>query len=213
MDPTSNDFHFTLMRHGESVGNAGGYLQGHIDFPLSEKGIQQVSSLANHWKSTGVQFDLVISGALARARQSAEIIASILDVPTEIDNDWKEIDNGILAGMRFSEADEKYPQPKFMNPYQAIGQTGESDWELFLRAGRAVQRLVSRPPGKYLVVAHGGILNMAMRSMLGVFPQANFQGGRFIFRNTCYAIMTYSPSQHFWSLEGLYNPENGYHSP
>jgi broad specificity phosphatase PhoE len=213
MDQLSKDFHFTLMRHGESVGNVGGYLQGHMDFPLSDKGYQQVTTLANLWKSAGFRFDRVISGGLSHARQSAEIVASILDAPMEIDNDWKEIDNGILAGMRISEADEKYPQPEFMNPYQAIGQTGESDWELFLRAGRAVQRLTTRPPGRYLIVAHGGILNMALRSMLGVFPQANFQGGRFIFHNTGYALITYSPSQHWWSLEALINPEYGVNHP
>jgi broad specificity phosphatase PhoE len=77
-----------------------------------------------------------------------------------------------------------------MHPYQAVGETGESQWELYLRAGRAVQNLLKNPPGRYLVVSHGGILNLAFYAILGIAPQANFTGPRFRFANTAYATPT-----------------------
>jgi broad specificity phosphatase PhoE len=114
-----------------------------------------------------------------------------------------ERDNGLLAGLLPEEAAERHPRIDFMPPFTSIGGTGESQWELYLRAGRAVQELLRKPPGRYLIVSHGGFLNMVMYVILGIVPQANFQGARFRFRNTAFARLTYSPTEHIWRLEAL----------
>jgi broad specificity phosphatase PhoE len=84
-----------------------------------------------------------------------------------------------------------------------IGETGETQWELYLRGGQAMQSLLGRPPGRYLVISHGGLLNMVLYAMLGIVPQANFQGAHFRFRNTAYAVLSYNPAEHYWVLEHL----------
>jgi 2,3-bisphosphoglycerate-dependent phosphoglycerate mutase len=84
-----------------------------------------------------------------------------------------------------------------------IGESGESIMELYLRAGRGVQGLIDLPPGSYLVVAHGGILNMALKAILGIVPQADFQGAHFRFRNSAFAKLTYTPAHHEWLLEAV----------
>ena len=66
------------------------------------------------------------------------------------------------------------PRPDFMTPYTRFGKTGESRWEVYLRAGRAIQRILDQPAGTYLVAAHGGVLNMAMYAILGIPVQADF---------------------------------------
>ncbi|MCK4900214.1 MAG: histidine phosphatase family protein [Anaerolineales bacterium] len=198
----------TLLRHGQSVGNAEGYRQGQSDFPLTETGIAQAHSLAEHWLTESRTFDLVISSPLARARQTAEIITATLELPLEFDPLWMERDNGRLAGLKAEEADQHFPRPDFIHPYQPIGETGESQWELYLRAGRAVQSLLRRPAGNYLVVSHGGILNMVMYAMLGIVPQANFQGARFRFRNAAFTTLTYNPLENTWVLEGVNDREH-----
>jgi len=196
-------YHITLLRHGESLGNAESYHQGHFDFDLTEKGRAQAQALVLRWLEEGVSFDAIISSPLARARQTAEIIAQALSLPIEFDEDWKERDNGVLAGLKFTEAARLHPQPKFLNPFDPLGKTGEGDWELYLRAGRAVLNLLRRPPGSYLVISHGGILNKALYAMLGIVPQANFQGAHFRFDNTGFAVLEYDPSTHTWLLERL----------
>ena len=78
-------YQVTLLRHGESIGNFEGRHQGQADFPLTERGRQQVNALVNRWIAEKKPFDLVISSPLARARETAEIIASSLGVPLELE--------------------------------------------------------------------------------------------------------------------------------
>lgn len=200
---THPHYRVTLLRHAQSEGNAQGVLQGQSDFPLSETGVQQAEALARRWRKDRVLFDCILSSPLSRARQTAEIIAAALGAPLELNKDWMERDNGQIAGLRPEEIDERGLRPPFVHLYQPIGMDGESQWELFLRAGRAVQDLLHRPPGKYLVVSHGGILNLAMYAILGIVPQANFHGPRFRFRNTAFAALEYDPDRHVWALDSI----------
>ncbi len=196
-------YRIILLRHGESEGNAFGFYQGQNDSPLTATGEAQANALAQRWQAEGVHFDCIISSPQARARRTAEIIAERLKSPLEFDSLWMERDCGLLTGLSHDEAEARYPRPPFIHPYLHIGQTGESVWESYLRAGRGVQSLLDRPPGSYLVVAHGAILNMTMYAMLGIVPQANFNGPRFRFRNTAFASLTYNPTGHEWTLEGV----------
>ncbi len=200
---SSTDYIVTLLRHGESEGNAAGFHQGQSDFPLNTTGKEQSQALARRWQKEEAHFDLVISSPLARARETAEIIIAALEIPLEFDPNWMERNNGLLAGLHPDEAAQRYPRPAFMHPYQAIGETGESQWELYLRAGLAVQTLLNHPPGRFLIVSHGGILNMAMYAILGIIPQANFSGPRFRFGNTAFATLSYLKSEHKWTVLGV----------
>ena len=194
------NYHLTFLRHGESVGNAEDRFQGHADFPLTEQGRLQVQALAGRWQVEQVTFDQCIASPLLRARQTAEIVCAALNVPLEIDPDWMEIDNGLIAGLNHAEAKQVVPEPEFMTPYTHFGKTGESRWEVYLRAGRAIQRILDRPAGRYLVASHGGILNWAMYAILGIPIQADFTGPRFMFHNTTFATLTYEPEHHNWRM-------------
>jgi len=198
-----NAYQVTLLRHGMSVGNAEDIYQGQSDYPLNETGQAQVQALADRWLKEEVAFDLAITSPLARARGTAEIIAGKLNLPLEEDALWMERDGGKISGLRPEEAEERYPRPAFIDIYRPVGLTGESQFELFLRAGKAVQGLVSRPLGKYLVVSHGGILNMVLYSMLGITPQANFHGPVFRFPNAAFTRLTYLPDNNSWIMETI----------
>src|SRR5512133_638521 len=177
--------HLTLLRHGRSRADDEGVLEGRYDSPLTELGLAQARARAADWQQSGpqswVQFDRIICSTLQRARASAEIIAEYLHVPLECDPDWMELDNGALAGMPKAEAAQRYPLPAFRSPYQPIGDSGESEIELHARAARAVERIIRRGPGHTLVIAHSGILNAALREILGVPHPVNFSGAWFNF--------------------------------
>ena len=193
-------YHITFLRHGESVGNLENRFQGHADFPLTETGRAQARALAERWQAEGRAFDRVFSSPLARARETAEIVCAALNAPLELDPEWMEINNGLLAGLSDEEANQAVPRPQFMTPYTRFGRTGESRWEVYLRAGRAIQRILDRAPGCYLVAAHGGILNMTMYAILGIPIQADSSGPRFMFHNTTFATFTYEPEHHNWRM-------------
>lgn len=196
-------YEITLLRHGESVGNAEGYHQGQADFPLTDKGRQQAQALAQYWQEKGANFDQAIASPLQRARETAEIITHALELDLEFDELWMERDNGVLAGLLHEEAQEKHPAPDFIPTYQPIGQEGESIWELYLRAGRAIQTIMHREPAYYLIIGHGGLFNMAMHAILGIIPQPNFHGPRFRFQNTAFARLSYYPDHHSWYIHGI----------
>ena len=206
-EPQSYDFVF--LRHGESVGNAEERFQGQADYPLTEAGRAQARGLAGRWRAEGLRFDLALTSPLARARETAEIIGSALNVPVEADPIWMERATGGMSGMTRGEANQHFPQPNFVTPFDAFGDDGEGEWELFLRAGRALHQLLQRPKGSYLVVSHGGLLNKVMYAILGIPVQANFQGPSFRFGNTGFVSFKYVPSRYQWRLLRLESPSSG----
>lgn len=196
-------FVITLLRHGESIGNAESRWQGQSEYPLTEKGRKQARALAARWKKEKANFDLVISSPLSRTKETAEIIASALNLKVELDPLWLERDNGEFSGMTAHEVRTNFEHPPFYTPYDPVGLKGEGDWELFLRAGQALHELLKRPAGRYLVVSHGGLLNQVMHAVVGVGPQANNSGTRFRFENTAFAQLLYFPHQHRWAIDRL----------
>lgn len=196
-------FQITFLRHGESVGNAESRWQGQAEFPLTERGRAQAYALAERWKKEKMQFDLIISSPLERAKETAEIIASALNLRVEVNPLWLERDNGEFAGLTPHEVRQNFAQPDFTTPYDHVGMDGEGDWELFLRAGQALHELLKREPARYLIVSHGGLLNQVMHAIVGIVPQANNSGTRFRFGNTAFAQLHYFPFHHRWAIERL----------
>jgi broad specificity phosphatase PhoE len=202
---TSTDkpiYYFTLLRHGESVGNAQARWQGQSDYPLTERGRAQARALAERWESENVKFDLVIASPLVRAKETAEIIAASLNVKVELDPIWLERDIGEMEGLTMDEVRQR-PQPSYVTPYNSIGGDGEGDWELYLRAGKALHGLLRRPAGSYLIVSHGGLLNQLMHAIVGVAQHADPSGVRFHFENTSFASVIYFPHRHRWAIDAV----------
>ena len=193
---------FVFLRHGESIGNAQSRWQGQSDYELTEKGRAQARALAQRWKSERVKFDLIIASPLVRARETAEIIASALNAKMELEPSLMERHIGEMEGLTIDEV-RKRPQPPYVTPYDPIGGEGEGDWALFLRAGQALHDLVLRPPGSYLIVSHGGLLNQLMNAIIGIAPHVDPSGVRFRFENTAFARVIYFPHQHRWAIDAL----------
>lgn len=194
-------YHFLFVRHGESEGNVNGLWQGQAEFPLTETGRGQARSLAEHLARAGVQFDKAMASPLSRTRETGEIIAQRLGCPLEFDPVWLEWNNGLFAATH--PQNRPAPEPDYYTLHQPVGETGETIWEFYLRGGRAIQTLFQQPPGRYLVVAHGGILNMALKAALGIVPFADLQGVRFGLGNTSAASLSYYPARNRWLFAGL----------
>ena len=200
--PDKPVFTFVFLRHGESIGNAESRWQGQSDYALTEKGRLQAQALADRWKSEGMKFDLIIASPLVRAKETAGIVAAVLDANVEFDPILMERHIGEMEGLTAEEV-RKRPQPPFVTPYDAIGGEGEGDWALFLRAGQALHSLLRRPAGTYLIVSHGGLLNQLLNAIIGVGPHVGSSGIRFRFENTAFARVIYFPYQHRWAFDAL----------
>jgi broad specificity phosphatase PhoE len=150
-----------------------------------------------------MKFDLVFASLLMRARETAEIPATALSTKVELEPLWMEGDNGKFPGLTSHEVRTRFTPPPFRTPYDSVGNDGEGDWELFLRAGQALHSLLKREPGNYLIVSHGGLLNQVMHAVVGIAPQANNAGARCLFWNAAFARLIYYSHQHRWAIDAL----------
>ena len=191
------------MRHGRSRADDEQVCEGRYDSPLTDVGRKQVQARAEEWQAAGATFDCIIASTLVRAAETAEIVGRTLNLEVETDPDWMERDNGPVAGLPFAVARSRYPVPAFrgpFDPYIASAGQGESEWAMHGRAALALEKVVCRGPDTYLVVAHGGILNAAMRCIVGAQPPVNGQGIHFAFGDAGYARTSYNPANHVWTL-------------
>ena len=82
-----------LVRHGLSEGNVRGLIQGQLDHPLTDVGRVQASAVAERLRSDGGA-DRIVASPLARAFETAQAVASVLDLPVTTDDRLKEYDFG-----------------------------------------------------------------------------------------------------------------------
>lgn len=193
-----------LLRHGLSTGNEKGIIQGQKDYPLAEEGIEQSHSLVRYWKDHDVSFDAIIASPLLRAKQTAEIIASAMTLPINFDEAWCERQSGKAEGKPYSDVKLQYADQPHDTAYDPFFDSGESRWDLYIRAANAMQQLLRRPAGSYLVVSHGAILGAALHTVFGISPSpGRVRPMRLGFANTGYAVLAFDAADARWELHHL----------
>ncbi|GAA5335661.1 MULTISPECIES: histidine phosphatase family protein [Thermus] len=155
-----------LIRHGETEWNVKKRFQGHLDVPLSPVGIGQAFRLAQRLARSRLPFDGLFSSDLRRARETAEPLAAVLGLPLKTTPLLREIDVGELAGLGREEAEARFPD--FMrkaqeDPWHTPRPGGESMADL---AQRLLSFWESLPPGRHLLVTHGGVIRAALKLAL-----------------------------------------------
>ena len=160
-----------LVRHGESTWNASGRWQGWADPPLTELGRTQAEAAA----PAAAPVDAVVCSDLQRARTTAELMASALDLGDRlhVEPGLRERDVGDFTGMTRAEIEERWPGV-LSNVAASIARDprfGETVEVLGARVNAALARLAATFAGqRVLVVTHGGVVRNLERS-LGIEPE------------------------------------------
>jgi broad specificity phosphatase PhoE len=146
-----------LARHGETDWNRELRWQGHSDPPLSDRGREQARALAEALAQTS--FAAVYSSDLSRATETAEIVASKLNLPVRVDPALREIDVGSWEGRTLAELEDRFPEA--VRRWEERGEHGweggESHEEMAARVRGAIRSIAARHAGDdVLVVSHGG---------------------------------------------------------
>jgi alpha-ribazole phosphatase len=178
-----------LIRHGETEGAETIRYKGHIDVPLSEKGIRQMERVAECLSaevqkrgSAEVTSELpnfrtselsaIYTSDLSRAVKSAEFIAKPHGLTPVIMPELRERNFGIWEGMAFDEIKEKYPEEFGAwagNPLKFSPMQGESTIEVRDRALKVFNEIVEKHTGhNFAIVSHGGINRIILCELLGV---------------------------------------------
>lgn len=155
-----------LARHGRTAWNAVGRWQGQADPMLDDTGREQAVGLAEALVDAGIR--AIVSSDLARAAETARIVASRLGLPVSEDARLREIDVGSWSGLTRAEVAERFPDGFARWQAGEIGHDGETRDELAARVGSALTDVAERHPGvTVLVVTHGGAIRAARRLALG----------------------------------------------
>lgn len=150
-----------FIRHGKDDER---YRGGWSDLGLIEEGEKQASQLAYFLKENQQEYPIskIISSDLKRAVQTAKAIQKQLNVPMILSENWREINNGDLAGMLNSVASEKYPG-LFFNTLRMdeCYPNGESPINFFNRIKDTFYELLKKQTNdKVAIVSHSGVINI-----------------------------------------------------
>lgn len=161
-----------LIRHGESVSNLEGRVQGQEDVDLSALGMRQAEAVATWGRgiAAGEPIDEIWSSPLRRAKETAARIAAALGLPLHVDDQLRELHAGIFQGHLWADLEARFPEEvaRWRSgdvDYRIPG--GESRAQLADRGRTALAALAARPVRGMIVVAHGGILTAALGSLVG----------------------------------------------
>lgn len=152
-----------LIRHGQTLWNSEGKIQGKTDIPLNETGLLQAELLAEAMERYPVT--AVYASPLKRAYQTAECVAGWQGLSVIAEEGLREVDFGFWEGMTWSEIEERYPEDFALwdkNPAEHAPTGGERREDCQARISKAMERIIGEARGDVALVAHGGILVFAV---------------------------------------------------
>ena len=162
---------FYLVRHGQTDWNRAGKIQGTTDIPLNETGRQQAAAVLKERSGypAGTRIDAVYTSPLARAFQTAEILAKEGKLPLRRLTGLRERDFGCWEGKSWQQVEAEYPDEFHLwreQPMVGIPSGGESRKSCEARSERAIRQILEETAGDAVIVAHGGILVFLMNYLL-----------------------------------------------
>ena len=157
-----------LVRHGETDWNRHGRWQGGSDTQLNDLGREQARALAEELDG---EIDVLYSSDLARARETAEIVAAKLGLEVRLDPRLRERGFGSWEGLTTTEIEERFADAH--RRWLAGEGAGADDAEAFEDFSARVEDFLSdvlrlHPGEEVLVVSHGGSIRVIHALAAGV---------------------------------------------
>lgn len=155
-----------LLRHGECEG--GHVYRGRLDFPLNEKGWQQLRGKTQ-------QLDMwthIVSSPLQRCALFADEVAQRCNKPLSVMDGFREVDFGDWEGRLFDEVWREQGSNVrrfFSDPVNAAPPNGEPMRVFERRVLAAWNQLLQTLRGEHvLLVAHGGTIRILLAHVLAM---------------------------------------------
>lgn len=163
-----------ILRHGETVWNAAGIFQGHLNSPLTKNGqaqAQKQQQILNAAAPDGAHS--LHCSTLGRTRETAEIAFDGRTGPVAYDDRLMEISVGELAGMTLLDMEHEFPE--------VMAGRLPFDWNFHCPGGESYEDICERVQswlddltGPAMVVTHG-ITSRIMRGILLDLDQDGIQ--------------------------------------
>jgi broad specificity phosphatase PhoE len=158
-----------LIRHAESEGNRDQVFTATPLVPLTPRGRLQAYSAAS-WMAARYSPIRVVTSPYQRARETASIIAEVLQLPIVVEEDLRERDYGRLAGLAYATPRPGYERERYWTWRPDDGETLE---EVLVRVGAVLDHVAAAAPGgDVVVVSHGAVMMAAYRHVTGTWLPA-----------------------------------------
>lgn len=154
-----------LIRHGQTDANLLGRYQGHLDIPLNATGREQILAMATQLReemaARGIErVQAIYSSDLARAWETAQAAAAVLELPVQRDARLREIYMGAWEGETFADIRNQFPDlvdRRFADPMHVSPPGGETTFDLARRIWPVLDEYAARHAGTdpIVVVSHG----------------------------------------------------------
>ena len=144
-----------LVRHGLDDES---YIGGHSNVDLTEIGIKQVENTGIWLKENNIKASKIYTSDIKRAVTTSNIIGKILNLDIIKTSELRELDKGLLTGLKKVVAMDKYPEYVSVDKIDVRYPDGESMLDLYKR-----MKLLLKNIDKYdnsLLVTHRGVINM-----------------------------------------------------
>lgn len=155
-----------LVRHGQTVLNAGGLLRGLLDPPLDSMGVTEVLALGEYFSH--LRPGLIVSSPLLRARATAAAIAQYCSMTFETTEYFVDRDYGNFAGKSLAEVVEEWGAVDNAPGVQPIA-------EVLSRARKGLDDTADRVSGgPAIIVSHDAVNSVLIASLdPGRWPSAD----------------------------------------
>jgi probable phosphoglycerate mutase len=145
-------------------------MQGHIDIGLNDAGQRQAQSLARALQSE--RPSAIYASDLQRARNTAQAVADIHQLPVHIDIALRERCYGAFEGLMYDEISLQHPEAfalwQSRDPqarFPAGEREAETLEEFHQRSVNVITRIAQQHPDQRIViVTHGGVLDCLYRA-------------------------------------------------
>lgn len=164
-----------LVRHAQDDDTVRG---GWSTSELTELGIVQASNLAKYIADhkDDLNIGMIYSSDLPRADQTAHFISESLGLPIEYMEEFRETNNGLLAGMPNDLAKERYPNLFWSSlEWNECYPEGESPKIFFERIKKAWLEFSSQICQNFknvVLVTHSGVINIIIH-LINDIPYSN----------------------------------------
>ncbi len=159
-----------MTRHGETEWNTVRRMQGQLDSPLTEHGIQQAVWLKERLKDDDI--DVIYASPLGRAHETACIIAEGRDIEIINRNELKEVYFGSWEGQLLEDVEKTHKETNYYfwnEPEKYVPFDGESFEDLLARSERFFIEVIRESEHRnILVVAHAVVLKSLLAYTRGV---------------------------------------------
>ncbi|MGN8646281.1 histidine phosphatase family protein [Gracilibacillus sp. HCP3S3_G5_1] len=192
-----------LIRHGETKWNQEKKLQGQLDIPLSERGMDQVQRLGEYFDDHQIVFEHVYTSDLLRARQTSQIISKNMPVQQiKTDSALRERYYGELEGKYIEEI--LTIMPDYHTNFGVKMQYGvESLEQVQQRMVSCITAIATQTAGApTLIVSHGGAINAFLHYITkgklgtGKGKLANTSITRLQWREPLFNVQMYNDTPH-----------------